>query len=105
MSLIEIKNIKFKYTDNDLYKDVSMKVNDGEHIVILGPNGCGKTTLINIMAKNIIPDSGEVIYQPNIKVSYLDQHLKVKYDLTVKEYLYGVFKYLYDGYYFWYSFF
>ena len=96
MSLIELKNVKFKYTDNDLYKDVNFKINEGEHIVLLGPNGSGKTTLVNIIAKNIIPDSGEVIYLPNLKVSYLDQHLKVKYDLTVKEYLYGVFKPLYD---------
>ncbi len=96
MSLLDVENIKFKYTDNDLYNNVSFRILEGEHIVLVGQNGCGKSTFMNIISKNIIPDSGKVIWQPNITFSYLDQHLKVSNDITIEEYLYGVFKPLFD---------
>lgn len=96
MSLLEVESIKFKYTDKELYNNASFRILEGEHIVIVGPNGCGKSTFMNIISKNITPDSGSVLWQPNISFSYLDQHLVVRDDLTIEEYLYGVFKRLYD---------
>ena len=95
MSLLEVDNIKFKYADKELYNNVSFRILEGEHIVIVGPNGCGKSTFMNIISKNIIPDSGSVIWQPGVTFSYLDQHLVVKDDITIAEYLYGVFNDLY----------
>ena len=77
MALLECENINFKYTDNDLYKNVNFRILEGEHILLVGPNGCGKSTFMNIIAKNIIPDTGRVTWLPNITYSYLDQHLKV----------------------------
>lgn len=96
MSLLEAEGIKFKYTDNDLYNSASFRINEGEHIVLVGTNGCGKSTFMNIISKNIIPDAGSVSWTPGITFSYLDQHLVVKQDQTIEEYLYGVFKYLFD---------
>lgn len=96
MSLLEADGIRFKYTDNDLYNNASFRINDGEHIVIVGSNGCGKSTFMNIISKNIIPDSGVVNWLPGVTFSYLDQHLVVKRDVSIDEYLYGVFKYLFD---------
>ena len=96
MSLLEVEGIKFKYTDNELYNDASFRVNAGEHIVIVGKNGCGKSTFMNIITKNIIPDSGKVIWMPGTTFSYLDQHLEVKKEQSVGDYLYGVFKPLFD---------
>ena len=96
MSLLEVSGVKFKYTDNDLYNDISFKINDGEHIVIVGKNGCGKSTFMNIITKNIIPDAGKVVWAPGVTFSYLDQHLEVKNDQSIGDYLYGVFKPLFD---------
>ncbi len=96
MALLECENINFKYTDNDLYKNVNFRILEGEHILLVGPNGCGKSTFMNIIAKNIIPDTGKVTWLPNVTYSYLDQHLKVDKDISIKEYLYGVFKPLFD---------
>lgn len=96
MSLLEVEGIKFKYTDKELYNSASFRILEGEHIVIVGPNGCGKSTFMNIISKNLIPDAGTVIWQPNVTYSYLDQHLMVRNDVTIGEYIYGVFKRLYD---------
>lgn len=96
MALVECENINFKYTDNNLYNNACFRLLEGEHIVLVGPNGCGKSTFMNILAKNIIPDSGKVTWLNNITYAYLDQHLKVDKDSTIKEYLYGVFKPLFD---------
>lgn len=60
MSLLEVSNLRFKYTDKELYNNAEFRILDGDHIVIVGPNGCGKSTFLNIIAKNIIPDSGKV---------------------------------------------
>ncbi len=96
MALVECENINFKYTDNNLYNNACFRLLEGEHIVLVGPNGCGKSTFMNILAKNIIPDSGKVIWLNNITYAYLDQHLKVDKDSNIKDYLYGVFKPLFD---------
>lgn len=92
MSLLEVKDLKFKYTDKELYNNVEFRILEGDHIVIVGPNGSGKSTFLNIIAKNIIPDSGTVTWTPHITFSYLDQQLKVKQDITISKYLYGVFE-------------
>ncbi len=95
MSLLEVENVKFKYTDKDLYNNVSFRILNNEHIVLVGPNGSGKSTFMNIIAKNIIPDSGDIMWQPNVKYAYLDQHLKIKQDVSINDYIYGVFKELF----------
>lgn len=96
MSLVECENINFKYTDKNLYNNANFRILEGEHIVLVGPNGCGKSTFMNIIARNIIPDSGKVTWLNNVTYSYLDQHLKVDKDVSIKTYLYGVFKPLFD---------
>ncbi len=95
MSLLEVNNLKFKYTDKELYNDASFRILNNEHIVVVGANGSGKSTLMNILAKNIIPDSGSVLWQNNVTYAYLDQHMKVKTDLSVNDYLTEVFSHLF----------
>ena len=49
MSLISLSNVSFGYNDNVLLNGVSIAFNDNEHVAIIGDNGCGKTTLLNIL--------------------------------------------------------
>ncbi len=90
--MLEVKDLKFKYTDKDLFNNSSFKMFNNEHIVLLGANGCGKSTFMKIIAKNLIQDSGSVNWLPNIKVSYLDQHLKILEDITIDDYYNEVYK-------------
>ena len=96
MSLLEIKDLKFKYSNEDLFNSVSFRILNKDHIVLVGDNGAGKSTLMNLMAKNLIPDSGEIIWENNVRYAYLDQHLKVKNDISINDYIIDVFKPLYD---------
>lgn len=90
--LLEVLGLRFKYTDNDLFNDVSFRILQKDHIVLVGDNGCGKSTFMNIIAKNIIPDAGTISWMNGIRYAYLDQHLKVRQDISIIDYISEVFK-------------
>ena len=96
MALIELKDVEFNYADKELYKAVNLKINDGEHCVLVGVNGSGKTTILNILAQKLRPDKGQVIWTPHVTYSYLDQNLKVDQDLVTIDYLHNVFQDLFE---------
>ena len=77
MSLLEITGLTHSFGENLLYKNAGFTLNKGEHIGIVGQNGTGKSTLIKICTEQIIPDSGRVIWRPNITIGYLDQYAEI----------------------------
>ena len=87
MSLVKVENLRFNYYDKELYRDLSFKINEEEHAVLIGQNGSGKTTLFDLLTKKLIPDSGTIEWSPRATYSYLDQHYKVFDNYTVKEFL------------------
>lgn len=92
MALLEVENLRFKYTDTDLFNDVHFRILPKEHIVLVGENGSGKSTFLNLIAKNLIPDSGKISWLNQTRYGYLDQHLKVKTDISVYDYITEVFR-------------
>ena len=84
------------YDDKVLFKNADLSINNGEHVGIVGLNGAGKRTLINIIAHNISQDEGEVIWLSGIRYGYLDQHADIDRSLTVMEYLQTSFTHLYE---------
>ena len=96
MSLLEIDGLTHSFGENVLYKNAGFTLNKGEHIGIVGQNGTGKSTLIKICTEQIIPDSGRVIWQPNITIGYLDQYAEIDHTLTMKEFLKSAFAKLFE---------
>lgn len=94
MSILEIKGLSHRYDDRDLFVNSDLTVNNGEHIGVVGLNGAGKSTFINILAGKLLQDEGEVKRLPGIRMGYLDQHATLPKDKTVTEYLRGAFSYL-----------
>uniref|UniRef100_A0A7C3MI77 ABC transporter ATP-binding protein n=1 Tax=Dictyoglomus thermophilum TaxID=14 RepID=A0A7C3MI77_DICTH len=74
MTAINIINLKKSFDDKKVLNGIFLKVEEGEKIVIKGPNGCGKTTLLKIIAGLIKPDEGIVEIGPGIKISFMFQN-------------------------------
>lgn len=61
--MIAAKNISFSANGKDILRDVSIKVESGKLTAIIGPNGSGKTSLMNCLSGNIVPDKGTIEYE------------------------------------------
>jgi len=60
MSVIDVENVSFGYTDTSVLEDVSLVVDEGEFLGLVGPNGSGKSTLLRLMLGLLRPDTGSV---------------------------------------------
>lgn len=96
MSILEITNLVFGYNEITLFNNLEMNLYREDHMGLIGVNGVGKTTLLNIIAHRIDPDEGKVSWINGVDFSYLDQHLKVYDTLTIKDYLYKVYEELFQ---------
>ncbi|MCR4781184.1 MAG: ABC-F family ATP-binding cassette domain-containing protein [Lachnospiraceae bacterium] len=84
-SIINAEKISKTYTGRVLLDDVDFSIQEGEHVGIVGINGTGKSTLLRIVAGEVEPDSGEVIYRNGMVMSYLPQTPEFDSSKTVKE--------------------
>ena len=91
-----IKEIDFIIEENQILYPIEIKKNGNLNVGIVGLNGCGKTTFMNLIAHRLIPDSGKILWDKNKTFSYLDQMLVVNSDITITEYLYSVYNNLFQ---------
>lgn len=72
--LFSCRKIKKEYGHVSVLRDISFDINEHERVGIVGVNGCGKTTLVNILMNNTIKDSGQITwYRKNLDIKYLKQ--------------------------------
>ncbi len=71
--VIEARHISQSYQGKVLFKDFSTRIQRGDKIGIIGPNGCGKTTLLSVLLGEQPPESGTVILGSKLEVAYFDQ--------------------------------
>ena len=71
--VIEARGLTYSYDDAPLIRDCSTLIARGDKIGIIGPNGCGKTTLINLLLGTLAPQSGTVRPGTNLEITYFDQ--------------------------------
>lgn len=96
--MLQIKGLHFAYPNRDengteqgmgpeLITDLTMEVFKGDRIAIIGPNGRGKTTLLNLIAKELQPTEGEISHNPNLQINYFGQTNinRLNLDNTVEE--------------------
>ena len=62
MALLELSNISYVVKDKSIIRDVSLSVNQGDYITIVGPSGSGKSTLLKLCSDLISPTSGSITY-------------------------------------------
>jgi ABC transport system ATP-binding/permease protein len=72
-TVISASEVSVHYNEHAVLDDVTLGIQEGDHIGLVGRNGCGKTTFLKILAGLQAPDSGEISRQRNLVASYLPQ--------------------------------
>lgn len=87
MNILTIENLTHSYSERKLFDDTSFSLEEGEKVGIIGINGTGKSTLLNIIAGNIVPDEGKVTIANKVIIEMLSQHLSFDDNETVIHYV------------------
>ncbi|MFC5528286.1 ABC-F family ATP-binding cassette domain-containing protein [Cohnella yongneupensis] len=96
MSILTVKNLTHGFGDRAIFNDVSFRLLKGEHVGLIGANGEGKSTFMNIITGSLEPDAGKVEWAKKVRVGYLDQHSVLHKGMTIRDVLKGAFGYLID---------
>ena len=79
--VIEVKDLDYAYENLPIIRDFTFTLMRGDKVGIIGPNGCGKTTLLRLLLKDIEPDQGSIRHGVRLEVAYFDQ-LRAQLDET-----------------------
>ena len=92
MIVLTIQNLHKAFGGNVVLKDVSLTLQDHQRMGLVGVNGCGKTTLLNILAGHEQADGGTISLMKGMRVGYMEQQYRAQSDNTVFEELKQVFE-------------
>ena len=92
MIVLTIQNLRKAFGGNEVLKDVNLTLQDHQRMGLVGVNGCGKTTLLNILAGREHADGGSVSLMKGLRVGYMEQQYQPSGDSTVFEELKQVFE-------------
>lgn len=96
MSILNVEHLSHGFGDRAIFHDVSFRLLKGEHIGLIGANGEGKSTFMNIITNKLMPDEGKVEWSKNVRVGYLDQHTVLEKGMTIRDVLKSAFAFLFE---------
>lgn len=96
MSILNVEHLTHGFGDRAIFADVSFRLLKGEHIGLVGANGEGKSTFLNIVTGKLMPDEGKIEWAKNVRVGYLDQHTVLEKGMTIRDGLKSAFSYLFE---------
>ena len=96
MSLLTVEKVTHGFGARQILEDASFRLLKGEHIGLIGANGEGKSTFLNIITGKILPDAGKITWSRHVTVGYLDQHTVLKKGMTIREVLHTAFNHMHD---------
>ena len=94
--ILNVKNLSHGFGDRAIFENVSFRLLKGEHIGLIGANGEGKSTFMNIITGKLMPDEGTVEWAKNVRVGYLDQHTVLEKGMTIRDVLKSAFQFLFE---------
>ena len=96
MSILNVEHLSHGFGDRAIFEDVSFRLLKGEHIGLVGANGEGKSTFMNIITGKLMPDEGKVEWSKKVLVGYLDQHAVLEKGMTIGSVMASAFDFLYQ---------
>lgn len=94
--ILNVKDLSHGFGDRAIFSHVSFRLLKGEHIGLVGANGEGKSSFMNIVTGTLMPDEGTVEWAKNVRVGYLDQHTVLTKGMTCRDVLRGAFAFLFE---------
>ncbi len=85
MALLSIQNVSLAFGGPTLFEDISLHVERGDRVGLLGRNGCGKSTLLRLISGELQPDSGAVVCRQGVRIASLPQDVPEDLNGTVYE--------------------
>lgn len=89
MNYLSANNLSKSYGIRTLFSDVSFHVNEGDQIALVAKNGSGKSTLLKILAGKETSDTGEILFNKDVKVLLFEQSDDFNEDLKAEDYIYN----------------
>lgn len=83
MSILTVEHLTHGFGERAIFQDVSFRLLKGEHIGLVGANGEGKSTFMNIITGKLQPDEGKIEWAKNVHAGYLDQHAVLNRGMTI----------------------
>ena len=96
MSILDVEHVTHGFCARKILEDASFRLLKGEHIGLVGANGEGKTTFLNIITGQLTPDEGKVAWSSRVTVGYLDQHTVLSRGKSIREVLREAFQAMFD---------
>ncbi len=85
MSVLSVKNVTHGFGSRAILEDVSFRLLKGEHVALVGANGEGKSTFLNIITGKLMPDEGSIEWSNRVTVGYLDQHSALQPGTSIRD--------------------
>lgn len=96
MSVLTVENVSHGFGARTILTDASFRLLKGEHVGLIGANGEGKSTFLNIITGELTPDEGKVEWSNRVTVGYLDQHSVLTKGKTIRDVLREAFQNMFD---------
>lgn len=95
MSILNVEHVNHDFGGRTILEDASFQLLNGEHVGLVGANGEGKSTFLNIITGKLMPDSGKIEWCNRITTGYLDQHSALEKGKSIRDVLRDAFAYMY----------
>ena len=93
--ILNVKDLSHGFGDRAIFNHVSFRLLKGEHIGLIGANGEGKSTFMNIITGKLMPDEGTIEWAKHVRVGYLDQHTVLEKGMSIRDVLKSAFQFLF----------
>ncbi len=96
MSILNVEHVTHGFGARQILNDASFRLLKGEHVGLVGANGEGKSTFLNIITGKLMPDEGKIEWCRRITTGYLDQYSTLEKGKTIRDVLHDAFAHLAD---------